>query len=51
MVYWFNKIFVIYIVKMSQKMPDILPPCERIIVIGDLNGDLESNKRNFSKVN
>ena len=34
---------------MSKKMPDILPPCERIIVIGDLHGDWKITKEIFLK--
>lgn len=34
---------------MSKKMADILPPCERIIVIGDLHGDWKVTKEIFLK--
>ena len=34
---------------MSKKMPDILPPCDRIIVIGDLHGDWNVTKEIFLK--
>jgi hypothetical protein len=34
---------------MSKKMPDILPPCDRIIVIGDLHGDWKITKEIFLK--
>ena len=34
---------------MSKKMPDILPPCDRIIVIGDLHGDWKVTKEIFLK--
>ena len=34
---------------MSKKMPDILPPCDRIVVIGDLHGDWNVTKEIFLK--
>ena len=34
---------------MSKKLPDILPPCDRIIVIGDLHGDWKIIKEIFLK--
>ena len=34
---------------MSKKLPDILPPCDRIIVIGDLHGDWKITKEIFLK--
>tara|TARA_B110001469_G_C9611471_1_gene304171 strand:- start:25 stop:915 length:891 start_codon:yes stop_codon:yes gene_type:complete len=34
---------------MSKNMPDILPPCDRIIVIGDLHGDWNITKEIFLK--
>mgnify|MGYP001433356773 FL=1 len=34
---------------MSKKLPDILPPCDRIVVIGDLHGDWKITKEIFLK--
>jgi hypothetical protein len=34
---------------MSKKLPDVLPPCDRIVVVGDLHGDWKITKEIFLK--